>query len=534
MCLSRRIALAGCALLILGCSTPPIRYGTTPFHAEKVDELLRARPDDADLLFLRHEAHALAVCDKLAALRPTPLVLASVVDKHISDGVDVEELGKFKDLLKRWIDCDSDNGMAVLIQGLLAVTMGDLKGGMEILVQASHLPGFRTYALDSGREMLRILQKEGLEEIEFLVDAACSASLANSRLSACALSAFRLLADSSREHYLRGHREMAIRLAEAEFRMARAMRSTVAGLADVWYADWRIADSGARLCELHLQDGNQDLAQKFATHSRNASLDYEMWRAAAMGDSRNDPVSQLRKEAKGPVKSKDPWESLILSGEESNRFWELIRKNETRIRPLLEDQIRRGYVPTILGGLSETDRKAVEARVWPIDRFWKERSDFYPKSYGAENRKFLLNYLSAPGFDEDCELAGFLQERAKYALIHHRDVEALPEARRFDDSSFAVVRAAFGERSERLREILEADEPSDPAACWALAKIGSPKSVPSLVKALVLDIWSRKVDTHFQEAVAAYFALVDLTGQDFGFDDDKWHEWAKGTGNWKE
>jgi hypothetical protein len=101
-----------------------------------------------------------------------------------------------------------------------------------------------------------------------------------------------------------------------------------------------------------------------------------------------------------------------------------------------------------------------------------------------------------------------------------------------------LVRAALGvgteQDAEGLAKLIEVDLASQKAACWALTKLKGVKVVPKLVRAFFYDASPSRIDSRYLEAVPAYFALVDLTGQDFGFDPDKWEAWAKRTGNWEE
>jgi len=480
------------------------------------------------------------MCAKLAALRPTPVVLASVFDKYLSDGVDDRNLQEFKDLLKGWMNRDPENALPVVLQGLLDVSYGDFKGGLETIVRASQLNQFRNYALEAHQETHRLLRQEGLTEIDIFVDVVSRASLGHTSLNRSMLSALKFLARVSIENQFRRNYAEAIRLADVEFRLAKNMRMSATGLVETCYAHWRHSDSAVRLCELHLQKGDEAMAAHFAKESRRACVTQRTFMSAMKSDYRKDPINQLMREARSPKKpGSSPWDEIILTDEETDRFWSLIHKNEAQLRPQLEDQIRRGYSATVLKYLSDEERKSIEGETFPIDHFWKDRGKFYPVRFDIDSRKELLTFLSAPRFDEDNDLPYFLQERARNALIHHREAAAMDELRPLladketpnISARAAVVMAALGDRSDLVGEEIEGNLFQEDAACWALALVGRSKSIPSLVQALVLDMWPGRITSGWDEAVSAYFALRDLTGQDFGLDEDKWSEWAERTGN---
>ncbi|HTF57140.1 MAG TPA: hypothetical protein VK661_07900 [Planctomycetota bacterium] len=527
-----------------------------------MDAMLIRRPDDPDLLFLRHDHKDLARCARLASLRPTPVVLASVTSQFLAHGLDEETLPGFRNLLKVWMDRDPDNSMPLVLRGQLDISCGNLKEGLESLVRASQLRFLRTYSLEGQQEALRIQKQEGLTEVEYLA----TYGLHNLNLVIAVTKACSLLATTSGENHLRRNRGESQRLAEAEYRLARSFTASGKCLMEATLAYDAVSYAAECLCELHLMVGEDALASRYATESRHRHLAQRALKLAQEREVARNPITQLMKEVgllkqfdsaymKGVLDSllavspSDLWNRLLVKMREVEgkdawpRFYAKLRENEGRVRPYLESQIHRGYVEVALEGVTEEDRRSIESLKFPIDHFMEEKKTFYPERYGTEHRDRLIMYLTAADQGGDSELRDYLRERAAGALIHHDDKGALPGLCALLDAKgssvsevlVAVTMVALGDHSDRVIKILEEGfDVYQAGVCWAVAHLGRTKVIPELVREFELGVRPGQISNNFQEAVTAYFALKELTGQDFGFYPGKWSEWAERTGNKKK
>jgi hypothetical protein len=192
-----------------------------------------------------------------------------------------------------------------------------------------------------------------------------------------------------------------------------------------------------------------------------------------------------------------------------------------------------------LDTLSESDRREIASLKPPIDRLWEARAEFYPARLSSEQMERLIDLMMTTG---DTEAAEFDQERAFHALIRWADASTLPrlgtlldDAEGNVDGRIVVIMTCVGDRSARLKAAAaKAVDALSPGTCWAVARLGLTESIPQLVKDFVLETWTGRINSSHDLAIPTYFAIRDLTKQDFNFEANPWREWAEKNGCWKE
>ena len=534
------ILVSGCASSSSPASDEPVCYEA------RIDELLKTRTDDPDLLFLRQIRKDLARCSRLADLRPTSLVLASVVNEYISEGVDAENRAEFDRLLQLWIVRDPGNAVPILLKAQLAISAGDLEGGIQTILRASRLPVMRTYELEAQQETWRIMKKEGLDDIALYgaVVARWHYELRKSYLGACGL-----LTVLAQDHELRRRFEQAQDCIEAEHFLTRRFLDS-----NPTWLDWSLSgDRGvwtsARLCELSLATGDSEAAGKYANEAREYWRKSKALRLAMQRDIQDNPMVPAFKEAgmwKPSTGEAGGFESIagILGAtpEQWQRFWRALRNRESTIRPYVEEQLLKGNAVTTLERLTPDDHRQLDSVQAPITQFWESRADFYPEAGrpGAGDR--LIRWLKLTGTDDYEDAPDFMRERAFHALLRRADKETLAKLRLLLDDKeqenifgrIAVILVAHGDQGDAVKkQILACVEIEDSAVGWAAGRLGLKTAISALVENLTLEFWPDRFYLRFDEALGAYLALRDLAGQDFGFNSAKWEEWAKREGHLK-
>jgi len=535
-------------ILCIGCSSAAKKPEAVPSYEARLDALLAKRPDDPDLLFLRQDHKDLRRVAKLGSLRPTPVVLATVASQYLAHGLDEESIPAFRNLLQTWIECDPNNSMPLVLRGLLETSCGDLRRGLETLVAASKLPSLRTYSLEGMQEGLRLQKQEGLADVEYFGVFV----LRDFHLTMVMTRACGLLVTVSIEYLFRRNQAEALRFAEAEYRLAVSFSASASTFLEASNSFEAASYAAGRLCELYLMEGKADLATRCALQSHRSQVAQEVLKLAIKRDLFESPIHKtmievgLMKESEGVSKGnteKDVWDALSplfgASRATWDRFWAKLRENEVPVRAYLEAQIRRGQVAVAMEAISDTDRRPIESRKFPIDRFMEAKEIFYPVRYGPESRDQLIAYLKTGDQNEDSETREFFQAGAARSLVHHGDKDALPMLRSLLDKPSSdwilVTIVGLGDRSDRVVKILEESFGEyREGNSWALAQLGRIRFVPDLLQDLVLNVRPGQVTHGFQEAVTAYFALRDLTGQDFELHRERWSDWAERTGIKKE
>jgi len=539
-------------ILVSGCATSSSPASDEPVCYEaRIDELLKTRPDDPDLLFLRHDHMDLARCSRLADLRPTPVVLASVVSRYLSAGLERVNLPSFERHIATLLERDPDNAMPLILQSQIQISRGNLSGGIETIVRASRLPALRVYSLEAQQEALRIRKKEGLDDVVNLGEVT---GRGNYRICCVLGNAALLLRTMGTWSLLQGDRGEAIRLAEADDRLAGLMNPDAMALSDGMMLNALPPLAAERLCELALMNGDSEGASRYAVRARAAWIVRETRTFAILRDVESDPgVKLMRKltvwDSMNEVQdSEDAGEILTAFVRDivtSANAWkkqkpvfdDMMRKNEAVIRPRLEAQIARGAIPVALEGLSEEDRRSLDSRKAPVDYLMELRDVFYPRVYGPEHRERLVALLTPEGAFEDPRR--YLHEKAANALAHHVDRAALPALRRrvhkdyrdYDVTRVAAVMVALGEKDDRvIKDLRVRLSPRFPEACWAAARLRLVDCIPDLVKSVWVYQRPKFMNQGFAEPVTAYLALQSLTGQPFGFDGRRWREWARKEG----
>lgn len=535
--------------LLGGCAST---HSEEPFvrYEVRLDELLKARPSDPDLLFLRHHQKDLVRCLELARLRPTPLVLASVVSEFMGAGLDEKNLPEFRRLLQAWIDSDPDNSMPVVLKAQIAISDGDLEEGAASIVHSSELARCAAYSLEAQRETYRIQRKIGFDDIYFL---GAVLQRSNYQLTSSMLGACTLLSTLAFEYELRGNFEKSRACTKANMKLALKFLDSNSTCLDRSLGLDRAYEAAVRLCELMLMKGDESAAGEAAEQARRCWRESESLRLAIRRDMEENPLKPAFVEAgmlkEEPESEDDPMSGLLdtVSGitnatdDTWRRFREAVRKREGEIRPYYENQLRKGTAVAALELLTDEDRSALASMKPPLDFFWDRRSDFYHAVSTAAELDLQISWLVTPQTGLDDDVRDFMSDRAFHSLLHNgrgKNLPKLEEALESKDGTnwlVAVILVASGYRNPRLSDKLPAcvDE-YNPGTCWAAAKLGLKQVIPDLIQTFSIDLWPGRVYHRFDEAVTVYFALRDISGKDFGFNSATWEEWARSEGLMKK
>src|SRR5688572_5900680 len=311
--------------------------------------------------------------------------------------------------------------------------------------------------------------------------------------------------------------------------------------------------SAERLSELDLMIGDTEAAERHGAVARRTWMAQKARDLAIKRALEADPVVRLFRglelfDKRAGQESEDPDQAAVEILNEivdlvrnltthKERMRALMRAHEAEVRPSLEAQATQGIYPAALKLLTDDDRRSLASMKVPIDSFLELRDVFYPAAYGPEHRDRLVAYLTEERGEE--EHREFMQDRAGNALIHHRDRTALPALRKqidregtgFDTNQVAVVMVALGEKDSRVHEELWGIVP---AATWALVRLKREDLISDVVQSMYLYAHPGHLHRGFSEAILAYLALRELTGQQIGFDGRRWKEWAERSGYGKD
>jgi hypothetical protein len=539
-----RIAAGFTVLILLGCSSATTK--THDRYEVRIDALLRERPDDPDLLFLRHSHRDLAQCRKLVELNPTPMVLSSVLCEYLAAGLDADNQAAFERLLRRWAERDPDNGMPVVLQGLFRIGRGNVTSGIETIVQACAKPAIRSYGRECQQETLRLLKRERLDDD--IWNLAVPAVRDNLELTQVVLGVSRLLQALSTWNFLEGNRPEAVRLAEAEHRLTGAYSASAWTLVEGALSQGLHQVPSVQLCESALMGGDRTRAGKFARDARDSWLRHQKLEIARKRYVGGDLMMHALRES-GLLNPK-PSHDESVGWEEWGQLMSLMFKPEAEAvleehREALwartEAEITEGYTAVSLRAMTEEDLRRVGELKPPVDRFMELEDVFYPARFEVHHRDRLIEMLTAEGpeseSDWESETRDFLAQRAANALIFHGDRTAVPVLRgklagergAFDSSRVSIVLAALGARDGEAPLPLEVAT-SIPASCWAAVKFRRRDSIKDFVVSIYVDDDLSNLKNGYSESVTAYLALRELTGQPFGFDGNRWYAWAKEAG----
>jgi hypothetical protein len=530
-------------LLLPGCASSPDAESDISYET-RIDELLKSRPDDADLLFLRHDHKDLARCNRLAELRPTPIVLASIVSNYLSVGLEEENLPDFERQIAVWKERDPVNAMPVILQGLIRISRGNLSAGVETVLRATELPALRMYSLEAQQEDLRIQKQEGLEDVYFL-----GAVLRDKiQLSRTILGVSRLLRAMETWESLDGNREGAFRTAAANYRLTRLFERDARSYLEGLILSLLTPYSAERMCELALMARDSASAVQYAAIAREGWLAHKARSIASKRYTLSDPVIKAMQDAgmfetTGNSTRTEAVDELLGRFLDSmknwdqykDRFQQILEERKDVVRKHLDAQVRRGYLASAAELLTKEDRESLKSLGPPIDRFMEMKGDFYPAAYGPAHRNRLIEFLTAEGPEEESEVRELLKERAANALIFQRDKGAIPFLRECENIQAVIVIVALGGKVDSVGGgLMELAEACNPSSSWVVARLRITEQIPDYLLSLYTNTGPLNLVYGFADLVTAYFALRELTGQQFGFDADRWVDWGRKEGYWKD